>query len=229
MPVHLNTRNIFFIRHGESESNTHAELAAGPNYDSPLTELGKQQAKELGKRFKNENITFDLLFTSELSRAIETSEIFLASSSNDEIKIKRSKQLNELQIPEWRGKKRAEVMTPEVEILWGKNGKIYSPGDGESEYEVQKRFSNYIDQEILFKTEIQNINRRVNIAIVTHGWALRCYFQYILEFDQSYIRKMQMDNTSITQFKFNSEGWRLIRLNDSSHLGNLDNNSKRYK
>ncbi|MAU56072.1 MAG: hypothetical protein CL899_03915 [Dehalococcoidia bacterium] len=229
MPVHLNTRNIFFIRHGQSESNTHTELAAGPNYDSPLTELGKQQAKELGKRFKNENITFDLLFTSELSRAIETSEIFLASSSNDEIKIKRSKQLNELQIPGWRGKKRVEVMTPEVEILWGKNGKLYSPDDGESEYEVQKRFSNYIDQEILFKTEVQNINRRINIAVVTHGWALRCYFQYILEFDQSYIRKMQMDNTSITQFKFNSEGWRLIRLNDSSHLDKLDKETARYK
>ena len=41
MPKHLNSRNIFFIRHGQSESNVNENMAAGMNYDAPLTELGK--------------------------------------------------------------------------------------------------------------------------------------------------------------------------------------------
>ena len=63
MPIHKATRNIFFIRHGESESNV-LDLAAGYNYDAPLTEKGRLQAKCLGERFKREGISIDLLFTS---------------------------------------------------------------------------------------------------------------------------------------------------------------------
>ena len=62
MPKHLNSRNIFFIRHGQSESNVNENMAAGMNYDAPLTELGKKQAEALGERFKREGIYFDYLF-----------------------------------------------------------------------------------------------------------------------------------------------------------------------
>jgi len=56
MPNHANTRNIFFIRHGESESNVQENLAAGYNYNSPLTSLGKDQAKALVKDLRERNI-----------------------------------------------------------------------------------------------------------------------------------------------------------------------------
>ena len=82
MPIHKATRNIFFIRHGESESNVLENLAAGYNYDAPLTDKGRLQAKYLGERFKREGISIDLLFTSKLSRAMETAKILLKSSGN---------------------------------------------------------------------------------------------------------------------------------------------------
>ena len=49
--------DLYFIRHGESQSNATPGLAAGSNYDAPLTELGHQQAKLLGERFKIENLS----------------------------------------------------------------------------------------------------------------------------------------------------------------------------
>ena len=64
-------------------------------------------------------------------------------------------------------------------------------------------YSEFIDKEIIFNSEIEKIPESVNIAIVVHGWALRCFFQEILEYDQSFIKKMAMDNTSISQFKYN--------------------------
>ena len=62
MPKHLNSRNIFFIRHGQSESNVNEHMAAGSHKDAALTELGKKQAEALGERFKREGIYLDYLF-----------------------------------------------------------------------------------------------------------------------------------------------------------------------
>ena len=83
MPLHKNERNLYFIRHGESESNVLTELAAGPNYNAPLTKLGERQAKALGERSKKEKIQFDFVFTSQLVRAIKTAEIMLKHSNNN--------------------------------------------------------------------------------------------------------------------------------------------------
>jgi len=228
MPKHLNSRNIFFIRHGQSESNVNEHMAAGSHKDAALTELGKKQAEALGERFKREGIYFDYLFTSKLSRAIDTAQIFLSKLGNKEIPTKRSEKLDELQIPGWRGKARSDVVTTEIQAMWGKSGKHYSPADGESEYELQKRYMDFIDEEIIFNNEIEKIPESINIAVVVHGWALRCFFQHILEYDQSFIKKMSMDNTSISQFKYSEIGWRLVRINDSSHLEKFDENSRRY-
>ena len=54
---------IYFIRHGQSESNATPGLAAGANFDAPLTEIGHQQAKLLGKRFKTDNVNFDKVYS----------------------------------------------------------------------------------------------------------------------------------------------------------------------
>ena len=62
---------IYFIRHGESESNATPGLAAGTNFDAPLTKLGHQQAKLLGERFKNDKINFDKVYYWLLERCYD--------------------------------------------------------------------------------------------------------------------------------------------------------------
>ncbi len=61
--------NIIFVRHGESEAN--AEISKEEN--SVLTKKGREQAKALGKKLKNENVS--VIYTSNLKRAKETGEI----------------------------------------------------------------------------------------------------------------------------------------------------------
>ena len=53
---------IYFIRHGQSESNATPGIAAGVNFDGPLTKLGHHQAQLLGERFKNDEINFDKIY-----------------------------------------------------------------------------------------------------------------------------------------------------------------------
>jgi broad specificity phosphatase PhoE len=59
---------IYFVRHGESEHNQLKRYAG--TIDSPLTELGREQAKETGKLLRGKNITY--IITSSLSRASDT-------------------------------------------------------------------------------------------------------------------------------------------------------------
>lgn len=62
---------ITFVTHSTTLDNE-AKRASGWN-DVKLSDLGKQQAMELGERQKNEH--YDVIFTSDLSRAIDTATI----------------------------------------------------------------------------------------------------------------------------------------------------------
>lgn len=61
---------ILFVRHGESEANAKV-LVGGP--DSPLTEVGIEQARETAKHLKDQNVA--QIVCSPFIRAQQTAEI----------------------------------------------------------------------------------------------------------------------------------------------------------
>ena len=64
---------IFIARHGQNEDNVKGILNG--HRDLPLTELGRDQARELGNAIKDAGLTFDAVYSSPLSRAHETAKI----------------------------------------------------------------------------------------------------------------------------------------------------------
>lgn len=64
---------LVLLRHGESEGN--ARRIYQGHADFPLTERGREQAKQLALRWRQEGQTFDRVFASPLRRARETAEI----------------------------------------------------------------------------------------------------------------------------------------------------------
>ena len=70
---------ITLLRHGESVGN--AESRWQGQSDFPLTDKGRAQARMLAERWQRENVKFDFLVTSPLTRARETAEI-IASALN---------------------------------------------------------------------------------------------------------------------------------------------------
>lgn len=63
-------KHLYFIRHGESVMNTQG-LSSG-HTDTPLTEVGINQAVNAGKRAKEQGIKFDAIISSPLQRAHHT-------------------------------------------------------------------------------------------------------------------------------------------------------------
>jgi broad specificity phosphatase PhoE len=64
--------SLYFLRHGQSEANV-KRVFAGQKENSPLTELGKQQAEVAANDLKNAGIT--KIVSSNLIRAKQTAEI----------------------------------------------------------------------------------------------------------------------------------------------------------
>jgi len=67
------TLQIFIARHGQNIDNVNGILNG--HRDLPLTDLGRQQASELGDSIKEMGLSFDAIYTSPLIRAHETAEI----------------------------------------------------------------------------------------------------------------------------------------------------------
>ena len=69
---------IYLARHGQNEDNVQGILNG--HRDLPLTDLGREQAREAGSNIVEHNLTFDSVLTSPLLRARETAEIIAAAA-----------------------------------------------------------------------------------------------------------------------------------------------------
>ena len=65
-------KHLYYIRHGQSVAN--AQDHWGGQLDTPLTELGIQQAKETALKAKQQGLSFDVIVSSPLSRAHDTAK-----------------------------------------------------------------------------------------------------------------------------------------------------------
>ena len=77
-------KEIYLIRHGQSEANIALDLDK-PNfyYDAKLTSLGKKQAQDTQKKLNN--IDFDLLLCSPLTRALQTFSLIFPNLSSEAV------------------------------------------------------------------------------------------------------------------------------------------------
>jgi broad specificity phosphatase PhoE len=64
---------IYIARHGQNEDNVQGILNG--HRDRPLTELGREQARESAVNIIEHNLNFDVVLTSPLLRAHETADI----------------------------------------------------------------------------------------------------------------------------------------------------------
>jgi 2,3-bisphosphoglycerate-dependent phosphoglycerate mutase len=168
-------KNILLIRHGQSEWNKLNLFTGFKNVE--LSEQGVEEANRAGKNFKNINLKFDLVYTSELKRAQDTAKIILENLGQyDELnssgKIIKNINLNERDYGDLTGLNKKETADKfgEDQVHKWRRGYSDRPPNGESLEDVVARVSKYFDSEIFNQIKNQNIN---NILIAAHGNSLR--------------------------------------------------------
>ena len=168
-------KNILLIRHGQSEWNKLNLFTGFKNIE--LSEQGIEEANKAGQNFKNLDIKFNIVFTSELKRAKETAKIILQNLDqwdflNNEGKIISNINLNERDYGDLTGlnkKETAEKFGEEQVHKW-RRGYSDQPPNGESLEDVVRRVTKYFEEVI--KPAIQS-NENDNILIAAHGNSLR--------------------------------------------------------
>jgi len=88
----LHRWEVVFLRHGESECNLKEQFTGWE--DSGMTPKGFEQARKAGKYLKDHGFQFDIVFTSVLSRAIESAVLICEDSENKDVPIEKAWQLN---------------------------------------------------------------------------------------------------------------------------------------
>lgn len=139
--------NITYFVHGTTTDNE-AEISSGWK-DTPLSELGIKQAKELKEKVKD--VHFDGIFCSDLKRAIDSAHILWG----DTYKIIEDSRLREANYGDYNGKPSAEV-----EPLQEKA--ITEPMPNGESYEMVK------DRIADFLSDLKKNYDNKHIAIVAH-------------------------------------------------------------
>ena len=97
---------LVLLRHGESTWNKENRFTGWT--DVPLTGLGVEEAKKAGRVLKEERFVFDIVFTSVLKRATDTTDIVLKEMSL-KIPIEYTWRLNERHYGALQGLNKAEM------------------------------------------------------------------------------------------------------------------------
>lgn len=147
---------LILIRHGESEGN-HKDIYCG-QMDFPLSELGHVQAEHTAAYLK-ENYKIDKIYSSDLSRAVQTAE---PAAKRFGLEILTDPGLRERSVGVWSG---LPVQTVEVEyadlMAAMRRGEDNAPEGGERNSVVRQRVLASIDR-------ILAENRGKCIAVFTH-------------------------------------------------------------
>lgn len=210
-------RIIYFVRHGQSEGNV-TPIFQSP--DSPLTEIGKQQAERVAARISK--LSFDTLISSPWPRTKETAEAIAQATGKvpefSNLFIERIK-------PTFLNNRPYE--DPEADAIWRAwDISLYTPGhrveDGENFDDLIKRADKALN--FLEKRD------ESAIVVVTHGFFMRTILARLLlgaaltsEAYKNFMMRTPTANTGISAIKHKTEYgdtfWRLWMFNDQAHLG----------
>eukprot|EP00029_Vermamoeba_vermiformis_P011378 TRINITY_DN6242_c0_g1_i1.p1 TRINITY_DN6242_c0_g1~~TRINITY_DN6242_c0_g1_i1.p1 ORF type:complete len:228 (-),score=6.47 TRINITY_DN6242_c0_g1_i1:39-722(-) len=199
---------VWLVRHGETDHN--ATKTVQGQSDVKLNDEGLRQAACVAERLKKESIPFDVIYSSDLSRAAETAKA-IASQLN--IEVHYDQRLRELNFGEWQNKPLADILGSNTDVLKDPHHKM---GGGESYTELQNRVVECI-------SEIAKKHKNKHILVVTHGGAIKSYLCHILQIPLSNVWQITTGNTSITKILPFAVSWVKITgmvkiVNDTSHL-----------
>ncbi len=161
-------RLLVLVRHGQSEWNL-KNLFTGWR-DPGLTEKGVEEARTAGRLLKAEGLSFDVTYTSDLSRAQKTLELALEEMQHASVPGHRDQALNERDYGDLSGlnKDDARAKWGEEQVhIWRRSYDTPPPG-GESLKDTGARVWPYYMTQIL-----PDVMRGNRVLVAAHGNSLR--------------------------------------------------------
>lgn len=197
---------LIAIRHGETEWNREGRYQGHLN--SALNQEGLAQARALGERLATER--FDVLFSSDLGRALQTASAVAQCTGHDVVVDPR---LRERCMGIFQGMNAAEVQARypvEYARFRSHDPDFIIPG-GESMRQV-------LERSVVCFTELAERHAGSTLAVVTHGGVLAMLYRHAQAMPLEAARDFTLHNTGINRFRYRQGTWQLHRWGDIAHL-----------
>ena len=198
---------FYFLRHGETAWNAEGRLCGST--DVPLSDVGRRQGQLLAFRMKS--ILIDALYSSPLGRALETARVIGEAVGCEPVVDHR---LAELNYGAWEGGTFEEIQraTPAAYRAWDMDPANLAPPEGESGVQL-------IERVMPFLGEVAQKHQQGNVVVVCHKTVCRLLACHIMGVPLSeYRRRVPMENAALNIFESREGSWRVVALNDTSHL-----------
>ena len=196
----MSDRLLVLVRHGQSEWNL-KNLFTGWK-DPDLTELGVKEAVAAGRELKDEGLTFDVAFTSVLTRAQRTLDLALKEMGQSGIPVTKNLALNERDYGDLSGlnKDDARAKWGEEQVLvWRRSYDVPPPG-GESLKDTLARTLPYYVQEIL-----PCVLRGQRTLVAAHGNSLRALIMVLEKLTPEQILKRELGTGAPVVYRLNAD------------------------
>lgn len=200
---------IYFVRHGETIWNTLKIFQGRSN--SPLTELGIEQAKKLSNFLKD--IEFNKIYSSPQERAMQTTRLILGDRDMDITPIDEFQEINMGKVEGIPREDFQKNYPIEYHNFWH-NAVDYNPAayEGESYEEILHRVKIGLNKLI-------SENTSGNILVISHGVTLKAIFNIINEKGIDEFSKQAVpENTSTTIVEYDQDSFKIIKFSDTEHL-----------
>ena len=176
-------KSIYFTRHGQTVWNVENKICG--TTDIELTQLGIQQAKELGEKIKNSDYKIDMIICSPLVRAYETATYISEATG---IPLKTETRLTEQNFGKYEGTARNGE-----EFKKSKATFANSYDGGESMLKLAQRIYNLLD-------ELKSDDK--TYLLVAHNGIARIVNSYFNDMTNDEYAKFGINNCEILRFEF---------------------------
>jgi probable phosphoglycerate mutase len=205
-------RVLYLIRHGQSDLAWEGErfaTARGDQWDPPLSEEGREQARLLARRLLVMDLDPFVAWSSPLRRASETAEIF-SQASGTEVSI--DEELVEAHIGGWEGKPFEEIIESDPEIVQHLRHQraIWHRAPGA---EGGDRFRTRVHRAV---ERLLRAHPDRNLLLFVHGGVINAYVGELLGLGQEMF--FLPENTSLNSVDVDAERRSVRFLNDVLHL-----------
>jgi len=176
---------LYYVRHGQSEWNVANKICGST--DVPLTDKGRQQAKESAQNIIDVGIKADMIISSPLSRALETAKII---SEITGIPYRAEEQLTEQNFGKYEG------VSPrsDPEFQSAKAQFVNSYEGGESMLKLAQRIYNLLDS--------IKADKDKTYILVAHNGIARVVKSYFEDMTNEEYAAFGVRNCSVTEFDF---------------------------
>jgi len=194
-------RLLVLVRHGQSEWNLKNLFTGWKN--PGLTEQGIAEAHKAGEQLRDLKLTFDLAFTSDLSRAQKTLDIILEELGQTGLETIEDKALRERDYGDLTGMNKDEARKEfgeEQVHIWRRSYDVPPPG-GESLKMTAERVLPYYKSEIL--PRVLSGKRAI---VAAHGNSLRSLIMDLEQLSPEQILKRELGTGTPIIYRLDENG-----------------------